>query len=382
MSGAMTRDLDRRDFLKGSAGLAFAIGASGLVAACGKPGTGTNAALAPNIWLSIATDGTVTIQYPATEMGQGTMSALPLVLAEELDADWNRVRVETVRIHDTRYGNPIFGNILYTAGSATVEGYYDRMRKAGAQARRILIEAAAAHWKVPASRLVTEPGAVVDPETGARLDYGAIAAFARVPDPLPEIGEADYKPRERYRLVGRDTPRIDIPAKARGTAEYGMDVALPGRVYGAVLRAPVEGERALEVDDGAARAIPSVTEIVPLDDGVGVVGTSVEAVFAARAALRVRRSTDSPFRQYDSESTLADYLDQARDLSQAGIRWRDEGDIDAAFEGAARVLEASYLSDYVYHAQMEPVAATARVSDTGNAAEIWVGSQTQSLTIL
>jgi len=381
-SAALTTS--RRGFLKGGAGLAFMIGAGGLVAACAEDGgdatSGTG--VTPNIWLRIGADGIVTIQYPATEMGQGTMTALPAVLAEELDADWSKVDVETVRVHDTAYGNPIFGSMLYTAGSATFEGYFDIMRRAGAQARKLLIETAAAHWSVAADRLDTEPGVVVDRDGGRRLAYGDIAAMATPPATLPEVDESDFRPRAAYRLLGRDLPRLDIPAKVDGSAQYGMDVRVPGMVHAAVLHAPVEGERPLEVNDSAARAIPGVDDVIPLETAVAVIGDRVDAVMAGKAALEVRWSDDSPFRSANSEATLERYRAAADDLSQPGTPWRQEGDAPAAIAGAARVLEAGFLSDYTYHAQMEPLAAVAHVTGDGKSAEIWVGTQTQSLTIL
>lgn len=382
MAEPMSVSTNRRTFLKGGAGLVFMIGAGGLVTACTDNGdTSSEDGMMPNIWLRIAADGRVTIQYPATEMGQGTMTALPAVLAEELDADWSKVEVETVRIHDTAYGNPIFGSMLYTAGSATLEGYFDIMRRAGAQARKLLIEAAATHWSVVPERLDTEPGVVIDRDSDRRLGYGEIAAFAR-PDTLPKVTEADFKPRAAYRLLGRDLPRLDLPAKVDGSAEYGMDVQVPGMVHAAVLHAPVEGERPLEIDDSAARAIPGVSDVVSLDSGVAVIGDRVEAVMAGKAALTVTWSEDSPFRTANSEDTLGSYDAAARDLSQPGAPWRQEDDAPAAIAGAARVMEASFLTDYTYHAQMEPLAATASVSEDGKSAEIRVGTQTQSLTIL
>lgn len=377
------KEFERRSFLKATAGLTLFFGAGGLIAACSDRQPADAPTLyEPGIWLSIATDGVITIRYPATEMGQGTMTTLPAVLAEELDADWSKVKVETVAVHDTRFGNPVFGSILYTAGSATLEGYFDIMRTAGAQARRLLIRAAAGHWSVAETELATEPGAVVHKESGRRLGYGEIAAFATAPETLPEISETDFKPRADYRLLGQHLPRLDIPEKVDGSAIYGMDVQVPNMVYAAVLQSPVEGETPLDIDDAAARAIKGVLDIVALEHGVAVVGDRVEAVFAGKDALKVRWSADSRFRTVHSDDTLAEYRRQARDLTLAGAVWRQDGDASAAIDGAAQVIEAEFLSDYAYHAQMEPLNATAHVTDGGKAAEIWVGTQTQSLTIL
>ena len=267
----------RREFIQG-AGITMSLGTAGIIGACemspGDPGAPTpedsvaavpevavNDAVAPNAWVSIGADDTITIQFGATEMGQGSMTSVPLVLAEEMDADWDQVRVETVSRHDPTYGNPVaFGYygfpIMYTAGSAALRGYFDAMRQAGAQARKFLLDSAAAQLGVPVEELSTEPSRVIHAASGQCLSYGQIAAVAEVPDSLPEVPESEYKPRSEYRYLGTDVPRIDVPAKVDGSAEYGIDVQIPGMVYASVLRSPVEGEEPVEVDDSAARANP------------------------------------------------------------------------------------------------------------------------------
>ena len=234
----------RREFIQ-CAGVTFAVGATGIVGACtmepggettrapGAPGAPANEAISPNAWVSIGADDAITIQFGGTEMGQGTMTSLPLVLAEELDADWENVRVETVATHDPTYGNPrAFGYygfpILYTAGSQTLRGYFTAMRQAGAQARKFLIDAAAAEWGVPAEDLQTEPSRVVHAETGRSLSYGEIAAFAEVPEALPEVDESSFKPASEFRYLGTDVGRIDVPAKTDGSAKFGIDAQVPG----------------------------------------------------------------------------------------------------------------------------------------------------------
>ena len=348
-----------------------------------------NEAVAPNAWVSIGADDVITIQFGATEMGQGSMTSVPLVLAEELDADWDQVRVETVIRHDPTYGNPVaFGYygfpIMYTAGSAALRGYFNAMRQAGAQARNFLLDAAAAQWGVPVEELTTEPGRVVHAAGGRSLSYGQIAVVAEVPDSLPEVPESAYKPRSEYRYLGTDVPRIDVPAKVDGSAEFGIDVQVPGMVYAAVLRTPVEGEEPVEVDDSAARAVPGVTDVVTLPYGVAVVGETVEGTIWGKNALQVTWSENSRFREVDQARDLDEYEAHAIDLglSTGNPLWQDVGDIDPAFESADRILEAVYRSDPAYHAQMEPMNATASVSADGRSAEIWVSTQTQSLTAM
>jgi isoquinoline 1-oxidoreductase beta subunit len=387
----------RREFLQG-VGITFAIGASGVISACAMESDGENPVVAgapgadeitPNAWVSIAIDDTITIQYGGTEMGQGSMTSVPLVLAEELDADWDNVRVETVAKHDPVYGNParfrdLGYPILYTAGSATVRGYFTPMRHAGAQARKFLLDAAASEWGVPVTELSTEPSRVVHAESGRSMSYGEIVGFAEVPEELPEVDESEFKPHSEFRYLGRDIMRLDVPAKTDGSAEYGIDVQVPGMVYASILRTPVEGESPVAVNDAAARAVNGVTDIVTLPYGVAVVGETVEATIWGKAALEVTWSETSRFRSATQERDLDDYEARARDLNfdTGNPLWQDDGDIDTAFAEADRVIEAVYRTDPAYHAQMEPMNATASVSADGKSAEIWVSTQTQSLTVL
>ena len=378
---------NRREFLQGVGGLTLIIGSTGLITACSTDDAeqlaqseGTD--LTANIWVTIGSDDIVTIQYPGTEMGQGTSTALPLVLADELDADWDKVKVETVAFHDEAYGNPFFQNMLYTAGSLTVQAYFTRVRLAGAQARRLLVESAAARWSVPVADLETEPSVVVHPASGRRLSYGEIVGFTEVPATLPEIADDELKPFGQHRYLGSDIPRRDVPSKTDGSALFGIDVQVPGMAYASVLRAPVEGEEPLNIDDSAARAVASVTDVVRLPWGVAVVAETYEGSKWGKEALQVTWSEDSPFRQANLEADLEQSLRQVEDMSLSGAAWRATGEVTEAFAGAAQVVEATYQSDPAYHAQLEPMNATAHVTEDGKAAELWVSTQTQSLSIL
>ena len=383
----LERQATRRGFLRGVGGLTFAVGAGGMLRAAAQ--TSRNDELVPNIWVTIGADDVITIQFAGTELGQGTMTALPLVLAEELDADWDRVRVEQVATHDPDYGNPrafryLGEGILYTAGSQTLRGYYEAMRQAGAQARRVLLDAAASEWGVAASELVTEPSTVVHTASGRRMSYGEIASFAEAPEHIEPVDESEFKDRSDYRYVGTDVLRIDVEAKSDGSAQFGIDVQVPGMVYASVLRAPVEGERPVSVDGAAALAIPGVLEFVEIPSGVAVVAETVEASIAGKDALEVSWSNESRFRDVDSDAVLAEYEAHARDtgFSTDSPLWQDVGDVDAALAGAERVIEATYVTDAAYHAQMEPMNATASVSADGKSAEIWVSTQSQSMAVM
>jgi len=393
-SRAQPITMDRRSFLKKSAGFTFAIGSAGLIAGCSReedispvtePSPRQIISAEPfhaNIWVTINPDNTVKIMFAGTEMGQGSSTHTPLILAEHLDADWDKVEIETVTIHDEAYGNPVFRNILYTAGSTNVMMYYDRMRMAGEQARRMLLESAADHWGVDIAELATEPSLVVHEPSGRRLSYGDIVALGKMPEKVPEISEAEFKPKSAYRYVGRSVPRTDVPAKSGGKAYFGMDVQVPGMSFASVVRAPVEGERPLQVDDEEARQVKGVTDIVVMPHAVAVVGDTVEATRSGKERLKVTWSEESPFRQVNSDTTLEDYAGRARDLSLSGPIWSESGDVQAGLDAAVEVVDALYTSEPVYHAQMEPLNATASVSEDGKSAEIWVGTQTQSLSII
>lgn len=385
-----TSGLDRRAFLKSTAGVTFAIGTTGIIAACSaddaSPGSAaigqTEAPFNPNIWVTINPDNSIVVEYAGTEMGQGSSTHVPMVLAEHLDADWDNVKVHTVQVHDEAYGNPLFQNILYTAGSTMVMMFSDKMKIAGAQARKMLMTAAATAWQVPVAEVRTELGNVHHDGSGRRASYGDIVSSMPLPQDVPEVDDADFRAESDYRYVTRDLPRRDVPAKSTGQEVFGMDVQVPGMAYAAVLHTPVEGERPLAVDDGEARGVEGVTDIVVLDHAVAVVGYTVEATRWGKQKLKVEWSTDSPFRTSNSAETLEEYKAEVTNLDRSGPAWSETGDVDAGLAGAEQVFDAVYTSDTAYHAQMEPLNATASVSDDGLSAEIWVGTQSQSLSVI
>ena len=376
---AMNRTMNRRDFLGAAAGLTFALtiapDALSLIDEAFADAPDSSAPYAPNVWLKIAPDGTITMVSPAAEMGQGSFTSLPVIIAEELDADWTKVRpVFPTDWDDKKYGNPGYNYTFQTSASASVTGYFTSLRIAGAQARRVLLEAVAAKWAVPVAELSTEPSVVMHKSSGRRIGYGEIAAFAKVPEKLPAIEEADLKPVENFRLIGTDIARIELPLKVTGKARYGMDVQVPGMVYAAVLQSPYPGGAPVQVDDARARAVPGVTDIFKLPGGVGVIGTTVEGTQAAKNLLRVTWS-DAPGARLDSERALEDLGAIGRDKSRDGVAYEKTGDAKAAMTSAKSVFRGEYRTRYVYHAQMEPMNATAAVSADGQSAEIWVGTQ-------
>jgi len=372
----MNNHVNRRDFLKTSAaGLSFAFTLAADPRALIGEAAAADAPLSASAWITIATDGAITIVSPAAEMGQGSFTTLPLIIAEELDADWSKVRpVLPPAWDDKAYGNPAYGGTFQTSASASVHGYFKALRIAGAQARRVLLDAVAAKWNVPVSELSTEPSVVVHKASNRRMSYGEIASFAKAPAELPKIDEKDLKPTASFRLIGKDVPRVELPTKVTGAAKYAQDVQVPGMVYAAVLQSPYFGGAPETVDDSAARKVSGVTDVVKLPDGVGVIGTSVEATQAAKALLKVTWG-DAPGAKHDSERALEEFAAVGRDKSREGVPYDKVGDAKAAMAMAARVFRGEYRTRYVYHAQMEPLSATASVSPDGKSAEIWAGTQ-------
>src|SRR6266853_3170142 len=315
-------DVSRRAFMVGAAGLTFAV-SSGLRAdAAARTGD-----VALSSWVTISTDDTVAIMSPAAEMGQGSLTSLPLILAEELDADWSKVRIVVAPPNDELYKNPAFG-YMYTAGSNAVTSYFKQLRLFGAQVRKVLLANAAKHWNVPVAELATGPNVVIHEKSGRRLSYGQIAAFAEVPAKAPEVAESELKKTDQFRLIGKDVMRVELPQKVNGTAQYAIDVHVPGMLYGAILRSPVEGAAPDKIDDGTAKAIAGVVQVVPLPYGVGVIAETPWAAFDAKDALKVTWTRAGKAWGFNSEKALNDFAAAARDMSQPTKLWAKEGDAE------------------------------------------------------
>ena len=327
----------------------------------------------PNGWVRVGTDNIVTVYAPACEMGQGVMTAMPLLIAEEMDLDWGRVRVEQAPYNPKLFGNPLFGGNMLAGASRTTRGYYEVMRLAGMQARQIMIQSAALKWEVPASELGTEPNAVVHKASGRKLTYGEIAEFAMVPASPPQFTREQLKRPSEFRLIGKDIARIEVPDKVSGQAKYGIDVRMLGMLYGAVLRAPVNGEAPLSVDDSEARKVEGVRQIVRMPYGVGVVADTYPAALKAKKALKVEWTQRSKARAYTSEKLIPEYLQRARNLGDKGTVYEAHGDAREAMAKAAKRVTAEYTSLNVTHACMEPINCTARVD--GERIEFWAPTQ-------
>ena len=377
-----TLQTTRRGFLAATGGLTFSavLGGVGLAGVAGAQSADATK-LQPNAFVTINADDTITIVAPVAEMGQGTLTALPLLVAEELDADWSKVKTEFAPPNPKLYGNPhpILNGGQASLASIAVPGYFTPLRIAGAQARAVLLQAAADKWNVPVAELSTDAGKVLHARTGQRLTYGEIARFARMPAELPKITPADLKKPEQYKLVGRtDIGRSDVRAKVTGQAKYGIDVQLPEMLYAAVLESPMEGATAANVNPADALAVPGITHVVTLPFGVAVVGRTVEATRTARHVLQPKVTWDTSgaaAAKFDSTRAKEEYARAGKDAGAKALDAYKRGDAAKAFGDGGKVLEATYWSEHTYHAQMEPMNCTVRVSEDGQSAEIWAGSQ-------
>jgi len=368
--------MDRRDFVKG-AGLTF-----GFALGSGLVGRGVQALAADsstlNAWVTIGTDGSITLLCPTAEMGQGVLTALPLILAEELDADWSKVKADFAPNIPPLYGNPhpFFNGAQVTAGSTSVSGYFHTLRVAGAQARRILIDNVAEQWKVPAAELTTADGFVIHAKSKRRISYGDVAKFATVPKEPPKITSADLKQPSQFKLIGRaEIGRVDVPLKVNGSAKYGIDAMVPGMVYATLLEAPAEGAKAVVANADDVGKLPGIFAVIPLPFGVAVVGASVEATQAARNALKVTWDmSESPAKDFDSDKAMEEYARLGADRKAPARVAYKVGEVWDVLPGT-KMVEASYSTQFCYHAQMEPMNAIASIAEDGKSAEIWTGSQ-------
>ena len=372
-----TAQISRRQFLSGAAGLTFAIGVSQNGTWLVSDASAKPTQFAIGAWVRITPDNRLTIITPAAEMGQGSMTGVPVALAEELDADWSTVTLEMAQADPEIFGYAgRRSRSMSITGSRAIRSYFEQMRLAGAQVRKVLLQAAAEEWDVDANTLVTEPNMVVDRQNMRKLSYGEIASFAKVPATMPSVSTDELKQVSEFRLIGNPVQRADIPAKVDGSAQFSIDVQLPGMVYASTVHAPVQLAVPERWNDSELRHLPGVIDIVRLEKGVAIVADTFEHVLAARKALAVEWKKGAKAEGYDSEETLGQrYMAIARDHQSPPRPVGEAGDVARAFAEADTVYKADYRSDYCYHAQMEPLNAVARFNAAGDKVEIWEGTQ-------
>ncbi len=376
-----TSKITRREFVAGTARLTFAVAfaPSGMLLMSAVQAKAAGYEI--GAWVRIAADNTITILTPGAEMGQGSMTGVPVVLAEELDADWNQVVLEWAPANPKIYGyarrrGESLSHSMAIVGSRAVMMYYDGMRRAGAQVRKVLLAAAAKKWRVDPAELTTEPSVVVHRASGRRMSYGEVAMFAEPPATMPEVPAADFKDPSKFRLIGKPVPRRDIPDKVNGAAKFAIDVRLPGMVYATTVHSPVQLAAPVRWNEDAVRKMRGVINIVKLERGVAVVADTFEHALKARNALTVTWAKGVLAEGFDSPPELdANYPRIAADEVAHNTTVGETGDIDTAFANAAKIYQASFKSDFGYHAQMEPLNAVARFNAAGNQVEIWEGTQ-------
>ncbi len=322
-------------------------------------------AFAPNAFLRITPDNRVTVVCGSSEMGQGVLTAIPMLVAEELDADWQLVSVEQAP-SDTAYNNPVFG-MQATGGSTTVRAFYTPMRQAGAAAREMLVAAAAKRWGVKPETLKTSASQVIGPE-GQKLSYGQLVAAAAL-EAVPT--QPTLKKNADFKILGKPTRRLDTPAKINGSAQFGIDAQVDGMLVAVMARAPAPGAKPLKYDEAAAKAVKGVHAVIAIPHGVAVLASGYYAARQGRDALKVQWDL-GPHADLSS-AKVNQLLHEAADGASAVAK--SSGDVGAALGTAATRLSATYQVPYLAHATMEPLNCLAWVKDGG--VEIWAGTQSQ-----
>jgi isoquinoline 1-oxidoreductase beta subunit len=357
-------NLSRRSFLATSAAVGGGLVLS-LSLPIGRSVAATTEEFAPNAFIRIGSDGQIVLTMPYVEMGQGTYTSIPMLIAEELNVSLKQVKLEHAPPNEKLYANPLLG-VQATGNSNAMRGAWKPLRQAGANARIMLVEAAAKRWGVDAKACRAQEGEVIHVPTGRKLRYGELAAEA-AKMPVPE--NIALKSPDEFKLIGTPAKRLDTPAKVDGTAVYGIDVRPAGVKIATLAQSPVSGGRVKSVDDTAAKAVRGVRQIVRLDDTVAVVADHMGAAMKGLAALKVEWD-DGP------NGTLAT-ADIAKELEQAtlgvGAVAQSIGDADKAIAGAATKVEAVYQLPFLAHATMEPMNCTVHVRN--DACEIWIGTQ-------
>jgi isoquinoline 1-oxidoreductase beta subunit len=324
----------------------------------------------PNAFVRIGADNSVTVIAKHVEMGQGAYTGIATVLAEELDADWSLVRVESAPADATRYNNFLFGKIQGTGGSNSMANSWTQLREAGGKARAMLLGAAAKLWHVPVVELTVVKGIVYHPPSRRQAQFGSLVAVA-ASMPIPD--QITLKQPSEFKLIGRQAPRVDVPAKVDGTAQFTLDVVMPGMLVALLKRPPLFGATVKSFDATAANAIPGVVKAVQVPHGVAVVAKSFWAAKQGRDALTVQWDDSNA----ETRSSAA-LMDEYRRLAdQPALSARKQGDSVLAIRNAAHKLSASFEFPFLAHAPMEPLDAVVKL--TSSSCEIWAGDQFQTV---
>jgi len=320
----------------------------------------------PNAFIRIGGDGQIVLTMPYVEMGQGTYTSIPMLIAEELEVDLKQVQLEHAPPNEKLYGNPALGGVQATGGSTAIRASWKPLRQAGAIARTMLVSAAAERWNVDPASCRAQSGEVLHAPTGRSIKYGELAADA-ARTPVPE--SVALKRPEDFRLIGTPAKRLDAPAKVNGTAVYGIDVRPPGVKIATLAQSPVFGGRVKSVDDAAAKAVKGVRQIVRLDDAVAVMADHMGAAKKGLAALVIEWD-DGPHAKLNTQDIVGE-LEKA--TLNSGPVAQHIGNSDEAMARAVTKVEATYQVPFLAHATMEPMNCTVHVRK--DSCEVWVGTQ-------
>src|SRR6266852_6596934 len=329
-----------------------------------QPPDDTTGKFAPNAFIRIDPAGKTTLVMPQVEMGQGIYTAVAMILAEELDADFSSIALEHAPANEKLYANPAFG-IQATGGSTSLRAFWTPLREAGASARAMLIQAAAREWQVEPASCTASSGEVTHKESGRKLSYGALATAAGSQAPPKDVALKDPKD---FALIGKPLKRFDTPDKVNGKTVYGIDAMLPGMKFATLAACPVFGGKVGKVDDGAAKKIPGVQKIVVLDDLVAVVGDHMWAAKKGLDALRIDWN-EGPNARISSNDI---WQDLRKASEKDGAVAKSVGDIAKGLATGEK-FEAAYELPFLAHASMEPVNATVHLKP--DSCEIWTGTQ-------
>jgi isoquinoline 1-oxidoreductase beta subunit len=355
--------LDRRGFLRTGAG---AIG--GLIIGCYLPerrklSADTNTPHKLNAWVMVGNDDFVTLYIHKAEMGQGTVTSLSMLLAEELECDWSKIRTEFPGV------DKVYGAFQGVVGSQSIRTSYISLRQAGAAAREMLVAAAAQKWGVNQSQCRAEKNTVVNTATGARLSYGSLAEAAAA---LPVPANVPLKDPAQFQIVGKARKRLDTPGKVDGSVTFGIDVRLPNMLYAVLERCPVFGGTVASFDDSKAKATPGVKSVVKISNGVAVIADNTWAAMEGRRKLDIKWD-EGKVAAYSTPGITQSFADA---VAAGAPPQRAVGDAHAALASAAKKLEAVYQTPYLAHAPMEPLNCTAWVRP--DSVEVWASTQMQS----
>jgi isoquinoline 1-oxidoreductase beta subunit len=323
----------------------------------------------PNAWFEITPDNKITITLGISEMGQGSRTALPMIIADELEADWKQIRIMQGPVADA-FHNPVMHEQI-TVASASVRGFYEPLRKAGAAGRVMLVKAAAQTWKVPEEECTASKGTVIHKKTNRKLIYGQLCLKAAKLD-LPK--DPPLKKEGEFRYIGKPMARVDIPEKVAGKGIYGIDVKVPNMLYGVIARPPAYGAKPVSFDQKAAEGVKGVRNVVPIPMGVLVCAETLDAAWKGRDALKVQWDRGS-HPDMNNDSIEKHFIEG---LDKAGVVPKNVGDVKKALSEASKKVGATYFVPFVAHATMEPMNATAYVQK--DRCDIWAPTQIHTVT--